>query len=884
MRLERWILIIPLRLRSLFRREDVDRELDEELAFHLDQRTQEFVSRGLDPKEARRLANLAMEGVTRRAEECRDTRGWSFVESWQQDLRQAIRSFRLRPGTALTVVSTIALAIGATTAVYSVVESVLLRPLPYPEPERLARIWQTSGKRLARTGSDLMDPKAPVLFEWLKADTGFESLGAYVDSSYVLRANAGAEVIRGQEATSGVFEALGVLPILGRRLAPADNAGGGSAVVVLSEGFWRNRFGGNEQVVGTQLVLDGRPHVVVGVMPTRFSVQTSESQSLMLPGGPPQLWTPLSREVRVGNRNAFVIGRVKKGVTIAAAAERLSTVHAGIVESGFNDARDTGVKVRSLLDSAVGDIRATMWFLLVSVALVLVVAAVNIANILTALGLKRQRELAVRAALGASRSRLVRSVFVESALLAVVGGVGGIALAWAGLPVLVRLLPPTLPRLDSVAVSVGVLACGLGLTITTALLVGPLPAMLAARTDPQDAMRSSGRSTTSGRAANRVRATLAVAEVALAFVLLTGAGLLGGSYWRLMSVERGFETQGLAAMWVKPTRDTYRNRDQFSEAMRARLEQIPGVRATAMNHLPLSGLSAGTNFYLDRGGEDEQINAILSIGQDNYFDVMGVPIVAGRGFKPGDTRNAPRIAVVNQTLARRCWPDGNAIGQRFRTGDDPKAWVEVVGIAGDIRHKELAAPIEPTVHLPATQAEREINEWVLRFRGNPAQVLQRAREVVAGVSPLPVSRTLILEDAIGLSVAIPRFRTYFIVGLAGLAAVLALLGMYGVLAFSVAQRTREIGVRMALGAQAGEVVRAVIGSGMKLALVGAGIGLAVAWSGAGLLSAFLFDVAPRHVATYAGAVAGVLVISYVAAYLPARRAAGVNPVSALKDE
>jgi predicted permease len=351
-----------------------------------------------------------------------------------------------------------------------------------------------------------------------------------------------------------------------------------------------------------------------------------------------------------------------------------------------------------------------------------------------------------------------------------------------------------------------------------------------------------------------------------------------------MSVQRGFETEGLAAMWVQPTRDTYRNRDQFSQAMRARLEQIPGVRAAAMNHLPLSGLSAGTNFYLDRGGEDEQINAILSIGQDNYFDVMGVPIVAGRGFKPGDTRKAPRIAVVNQTLARRCWPDGNAIGQRFRTGDDPKAWIEVVGIADDIRHKELAAPIEPMVHLPATQAEREINEWVLRFRGNPAQVLQRAREVVAGVSPLPVSRTLILEDAIGLSVAIPRFRTYFIVGLAGLAAVLALLGMYGVLAFSVAQRTREIGVRMALGAQADEVVRAVIGSGMKLALVGAGIGLAVAWSGAGLLSAFLFDVAPRHVATYAGAVAGVLVISCVAAYLPARRAAGVNPVSALKDE
>src|SRR5688500_79801 len=273
MRLERWILIIPLRLPSRLRSEDVDRELHEELAFHLDQRTQELVSHGLHPEEARRLAYLAMEGVTRQAEECRDTRGWSFVESWQQDLRQAIRSFRLRPGTALTVVSTIALAIGATTAVYSVVESVLLRPLPYPEPERLARIWQTSTKVLARTGSDLMDPKAPVLFEWLNADTGFESLGAYVDSSYVLRTNAGAEVIRGQEATSGVFEALGVLPMLGRRLAPTDDAGGGSAVVVLSEGFWRNRFGGNEQVVGTKLVLDGRPHVEIGRATCREEVE-----------------------------------------------------------------------------------------------------------------------------------------------------------------------------------------------------------------------------------------------------------------------------------------------------------------------------------------------------------------------------------------------------------------------------------------------------------------------------------------------------------------------------------------------------------------------------------------------------------------------------------
>ena len=465
--------------------------------------------------------------------------------------------------------------------------------------------------------------------------------------------------------------------------------------------------------------------------------------------------------------------------------------------------------MRSLLDSAVGDIRATMWFLLVSVALVLVVAAVNIANILTALGLKRQRELAVRAALGASKRRLVRSVFVESALLAVVGGVGGIALAWAGLPVLVRLLPPTL-RLDSVAVSVGV-PCRTWTHDHDGIAGGPTSG---------DARRADCRTRCAHRDGVRLpdgRRTGSVRRWRWRRWRWHCAPDRGRTAWRqLLAADVGrtrFRDRGSGRDVGKPTRDTYRNRDQFSEAMRARLEQIPGVRATAMNHLPLSGLSAGTNFYLDRGGEDEQINAILSIGQDNYFDVMGVPIVAGRGFKPGDTRKAPRIAVVNQTLARRCWPDGNAIGQRFRTGDDPKAWVEVVGIAGDIRHKELAAPIEPTVHLPATQAEREINEWVLRFRGNPAQVLQRARGgcrciAAAGQPNIDSGRR---NRALGGD---PAVRTYFIVGLAGLAAVLALLGMYGVLAFSVAQRTREIGVRMALGAQAGEVVRAVIGSGM----------------------------------------------------------------------
>lgn len=834
-------------------------------------------------------------GVERIIRSSRGGHLWSAIirESWSLDLRHALRALRSRPATTLTVVTTVALAVGATTSVYSVVHGVLLRPLPYPEPDRLARIWQTtsawssSPEAEFRSRQNRLLPLAPSYYDWLGVDTGFESIGAYVDAAYVLQQADGARALRGQEATSGLFDVLRVQPILGRRLQPGDDVVDASPVVVLSESFWRDHFGGRPEALGTDLILDGTPHTVIGVMPAGFQAPASAFWDTMLPAGDPALWTPLSGEARRGWKNVLVVGRLRGGTDLMAASARLAAAQDAMT-AAYPDYR--GAWAESLLDSVVGDVRSTLWFLLAAVGLVLLVATVNIANILTASGLSRRRDLAVRAALGASSRRLARGLLVESAVMAAVGGLTGILVAWVSLPLLLRFLPPTLSRRDVIGMSAGVLLFAIAVTGVAALLMGTLPAVMAARAHPQDAMRASSRSHTSGRTASRVRGGLVVAEVSLAFVLLVGAGLLGNSYLRLWSVERGFPTEGIVAMRVVPDPARYTTEGQsdlFARTLAARLDKIPGVRASAVNNLPLSGQRSGTTLYIERSGGDVEVveDALLAVTLENYPDVLGIPMVAGRGFERRDNLDAPLVAIVSATMARRVWPDETVIGQRLRILDDSTAAVEVVGVAADVRHEGLATAVAPAVYIPASQSRRDTHELVLRVRGDIGEAVQSARAVIAALSPsTPVRRVVVLDQAIADSVAIPRFRTVLVLGLAGLAAVLALLGVYGVVAFNVAQRTKEIGVRIALGAHPRNEVRRVVGSGIKLSTAGAVLGLVLAWSAADVVEAFLFEIAPTDPMTYLGVVVGVLAVSMVAAYLPARRAARVEPVAVLKGE
>jgi predicted permease len=574
-------------------------------------------------------------------------------------------------------------------------------------------------------------------------------------------------------------------------------------------------------------------------------------------------------------------------VSLEAASHRLATAQDART-AVYPDYR--GAWAESLMDSVVGDVRSTLWFLLSAVGLTLIVATVNVANILTASGLSRRREMAIRIALGAGSGRLARGLLVETAVIALLGGLGGVLVAWLGLPLLLRMLPPGLPRHESLEMSTGVLFFGLTITGVTALLVGTVPALLAARTDPQDTLRSTAQTISGARASATARGALVLIEVALAFVLLVGAALLGNSYLRLWSMERGFDTRGLVAMRVAPDRAMYRTEEEsdlFVEMAAARLGEVSGVRATAVNNLPLSGQRSGTRVYLERPGVELEMvdDALLTVVLGNYLDVVGIPVVAGRRFESSDRRGTPPVAIVSETLARRFLPGGNVIGRRLRISDDSTTSVEIVGVAADVRHEGLAAAVAPTVYLPASQSRRETYEMVLHVRGDIARGIQSARAVVARLSPTtPVGRVLVLDEAIADSVAIPRFRTVMVVALAGLAAVISLLGLYGVVAFAMAQRTREIGVRMALGARPRSILLWAVAGGVGLGGAGVALGLLMAWIASDLMAAFLFEIVPTDPATYLGVTISVLAVCIAATAVPARRAATVDPVRVLKSE
>ena len=804
---------------------------------------------------------------------------------WGMDLRHALRAIRLRPGASLTVVVTVALAVGATTSVYSVVDGVLLRPLPYPESDRLARVWQTRNSLLDnpnaafRAAASRYAVSIPTFNDWTEANTGFQSIGAYHNSEYVYQGVDGPVLLDGQMVTSGYFEALQISPLVGRTLLPPDDEIGAPRVIVLSERLWEQRFA-RADVLGTTMSLDDVPHVVVGVMPAQFGALDRAVT----------FWTPFTDADKQEERRTNylgVVGRLANGLSLDDAAERLAVVQARLAEMYPDDHRGIGSRVEGLLDSVIGDVRATLWFLLGAVSLVLMVATLNITNILSVLGLSRRRELAVRAALGAGSGRLMRGLFVESAVLASMGGLAGIALAAISLPLLVGIVPVSVPRSETISLSPEVLTFGVIVTALVTLLVGMLPAATAAKTHPQDTMRS-GRATTE-QGGGRLRSGMVVAEVALAFVLLVAAGLLGSSFANQWTVDRGFATEGLVVVTVAPDPIEYaerEDRERFVRELRARFDAIPGVAASSVvSQVPLRGSFATAFYFAERlDGEPERISVLITVGLENYLDLMEIPVLAGRGFTPTDTRDAPPVGIVNEAMAQVLWSGTDALGKRVRSDDDAP-WVEIIGVARNVQHQGLMIDTEPKLYLPAEQSARPMNAWVLRIRGDVGATIDLARSAVSAQSPTtPVRSVQILEETISASAAVPRFRTFFVVGLSAAAAVLALLGVYGVMTFAVTQRTKEIAVRMALGANVDGLVRGVVGSGLKLAATGVAAGLLIAWPAAGRLEAFLFGVSPTDVIIYVTIGLGVTAVSGLAAYLPARRAATVDLVSVLNSE
>ena len=803
-----------------------------------------------------------------------------------QDLRTASRALLRRPGFTATAVATLALGIGANTLIFSIADGVLFRPLPYAAPDRLVTAYQTNPVWIDNANPTLRAlwdqfPLSYTVYEdWLELSPVFEELGVYSGATFTLMGDQ-PERLSAVQVTSGVFAALGVRPLLGRLFLTQDDRIGAETLVILSHGLWQRRFGSDSTIVGQTVELDDRLYTVVGVMPRAF----------YFPDRGKQLWATIEdADKQLGRDTQFLeaIARLKPGVTLPRAQQEMEAVTERIAEANPGE-HYFGVRLLSYKEGVVGDVRPALLLFLAAVGLVLLIACANIANLLLVRATERHKELAVRSALGAGRGRLLAQLLGESVVLSIAGGAAGLLLAFGGLKPLTALFPPGIPRVHEISIDYRVLVFAAGLSLLTGLLTGLLPALAAARTQISDVLREASRGFAGGRKRNRTQGLLVISEVALAFVLLVAAGLLLKSFVSLTSVERGFVSENLLTMNLSLPESRYsseRARAFYSE-LYERLAALPGVQAVAAaGQVPLlSGSSSGT-IQVENAAGIAETNVHRSTVTPSYFQVMGVPVLAGRAFTAGDREGSALVAAISQSMAQRYWPGENPIGHRIKLGsaDSDRPWRTIVGVVGDVRHQRPHIDPQPWLYLPVQQRGRRSLAIVLKTSTDPSALARLARTTVWAIDPdLPVVRTATLDELIKRSVATPRFRTTLLGLMAGLAILLAVVGVYGVIAHAVALRTQEIGVRMALGARPVDVVSDVLRRGAMLAVIGLGLGLATSAVTLRVLDAFLFEVSSSDPTIAALAAATLAAATLLASYVPARRASRMNPVAALRE-
>ena len=862
------------RLRALVSRDAVERELDEELRFHLEMEVEYNVGRGLDPVEARRAALREFGGVSRIKEEAREARGVSALDDLGRDIRLAGRSLRRTPVYTIVALLTIALGIGVTTAVFSVVDGVLLRPLPYPQPDRLVRLYERSEKypRNQWAGANFHD---------VRAESRTLTRVAYYSAwtSTVLGAN---EPLRARSAavSTDFFEVLGVRPMMGRLLTTDDGTPGSQPVAIVSHRFWQTALGGDSAFAGRVLRVGGSSFPVVGIMPPGFSYPAAVD-----------FW--VSNYDDNSHRTAHnwsVIGRLAPGATIESATAEIDAILARR-KAELGKAMDAeGVAITGLHEALAATSQTTVLILFGAVACVLLVVCVNLASGNLARGESRQRELAVRTALGASRGRLVRQILTENVVLSVAGGAIGALLAVFLTRLFVQYGGGAIPPFADVRVDGRVLLFGAAVSVLTGILIGLAPAWHTTH-DLRGAI--SGAPVNPSAPRQRTRAMLIAGEVALAFALLTGAGLLIRSMQQVLGERTGFDIDGIITADVALPRTTYGDTLSiagFYDRLLPRLRAIPGVQSVGMiNQIPLGGLSYNTGLHVD-GSEDLPAQASYRVVDSTYFATLGIPLVRGRRFTAADRMGAPHVTIINETMARRTWPNGDAIGRRVRPpGMDlhGKEWLTVVGIVGDVRHAGLEAAPEPEMYIHYPQRPERLPEGatvVVRAAAPSAQLATTIRERIRALDANVPVRMSTMAELLTTSTASRRFSTLVLSGFAGLALLLAALGIYGVLAYSVAQRQREIGVRMALGAHHGVVRRMVLRDAMRAVLPGLVAGIALAVALASLLRSLLYGVGASDIPSYAGAALVLTVVALLAAWIPARRATHVDPLIAIRAE
>ncbi|HEX5437842.1 MAG TPA: ABC transporter permease [Gemmatimonadaceae bacterium] len=872
-------------LRALVARRRVDAELDEELRFHVEMATAERAQHGMSPAEARTQALRDFGGLERFKEDCRDVRGTRLLTDFAQDVRYALRTLRKSPGFTTVVVLTLALAIGANTAIFSVVNGVLLRPLPYAHPGQLVMVWEAD----RFSGTTREDASVPDYFDFRARNHVFTDVAAFAEQPLTLtRAGAEPQHVVAGYATRNLFPLLGVTPILGRAFTPGEGSPGGPRAVVLSEALWRNRFGADPGILGSTIRLDDLPYTVVGVLPAGMAIPSKHTD----------LWVP----AQIGpttrpryNHVIAVIGRLRDGITVAA-AQREMTDLAAQLEAAYPSNKGRGVHLERLDDVVVGSVRPALVVLLGAVVLVLLVACANVGNLLLARAATRGHEVAVRTALGASVGRLARQFVVESMLISGAAAIAGVAIAAAGLHLLLALAPAELPRVGDVTIDARVLAFTLGLTILVAIGFGVLPMLESRRLQLPRALRSSTtRGSSAGRRHTRLRDALVVSELAVSVALVIGAGLLIRSFWTLRHVNPGFAAQNVmqAELQLPParypqSRDTFPKWPEitnfYTQAI-DRVSALSGVQSAALANVgPL--MPGFTNSFVIEGREAEaargQAEIYTRMVSPSYFRTVGLPLLQGRALSAHDDGHAPLVAVINQAAAHQYFADATPVGHRLKFWG---TWRTIVGVVGNERFQGLTQQTPPAVYTPLMQTPMASLVLLVRTSRDPSMVWPAVRREIASVDPqLALFNAVTMPEALAQSVAQQRFTMLLLGTFATAAMLLALIGVHGVLSYLVAQRTREVGIRMALGASRGAVARLVVGRGALLSLIGIGAGLALAAAGARLLSGLLFGVTALDPATYAVVVFCVAVVALLASLLPARRAMAVDPAIALRSE
>jgi putative ABC transport system permease protein len=875
--MSRWLTGLRVALRSVVRRKRVDEELDEEMQYHLERQIDEGLNAGLALEEARYAALRAMGAIEKSKEECRDVRSANLVSEFLADLRYAGRALRRSPGFALLAIAIMALGIGANTAVFSVVNGVLLKPLPYPGADRIVTL-RTSFLTRGQTQTLVSIAN---FRDWRDRSSSFEAMSSYRPGESSVTTGTTAEYGRTASVDAQFFRVFAVEPIIGRTFTPEENGPDAPAHVLISHAFWRNRLGGDARVLERTIRVANAPRSIIGVLPAgfQFPIQTD-------------VWLPqTTRSTSRTGHNLFAVGRLKPNVSLEQAQADLTAVAAGLEQQYPESNKGRGVTPTRLQDELVGDVRLTLYLLWGVVGVVLLIACANTATLLLGKATARTREVAVRAALGATRRRIIRQLITESLLLAAIAGASGLLLAYWGARALLALTPADVVRLAQTGIDGGVLAFTLIVSIVTSLLFGLVPAFHASKVDLIDALKQGGTRSVPGGRSIRTRGVLVVSEIALAVMLLTGAGLLMKSLMALRRVELGFQPANVLVMKATGVRSRPENNVFFAETF-TKVAALPGVVAVGATSTPPGDLrhaGSGSHFVdrmpeqQDHSFEPDTLNTIVAPGS---FAALGIPVKGGRDFTEGDTGDRPLVAIVNEALVRKSFAGSNPIGRTIFCPFDRSDGMTIVGVVGDVRQRNPAIDPMPECYMPYLQHSYNNNTLnvVIRTAGDPKALAGTVRRVAAEISPeVPVSFTT-MEAAVSERVEDPRFRALLFGLFAALAVCLAMAGVYGVMAYAVEQRSREIGVRIALGASTGAVLRLILGQGLVLAAAGLAVGLAAAVAAARLLTSMLFQVRPVDTQVYLGVVVMLGLVTLVAGYLPARRAAVMDPVTVLKTE